>query len=309
MDTPNERSSHSVPTPRGGGAALVTVATIGLAIAIRTGMVGPRLSATLIGGMGFLALIGWRDDAVGLSARVRLLAQVAVAAWATWMLGGLPALRAGPFTITLGVAGYALGLLGIVWSINLFNFMDGIDGIAGSQAVLIFAIGAALLFFVGNAALGTAAAILAAASGGFLPWNWPPAKIFMGDVGSGALGYAVATLAVASENAGAVPLVAFGLLGGVFIVDATVTLARRMARGENPSVAHRSHAYQRLSRRWGSHRPVTMAAAALTLFLGALAYAVVTKPSLQIPGLVAGWGLLVGLLVAVERREPMFPKT
>ena len=198
-----------------------------------------------------------------------------------------------------------MSAIGIVWSINLFNFMDGIDGLAGSQSVLIFATGAMLLGGRGNYSLGAISAILAAASAGFLPWNWPAAKIFLGDVGSGAIGYAIAFIAIASENASSVPLVVFAIVGGLFVLDATVTLTRRFVRGSRLADAHRDHAYQRLARRWGTHRSVTIAAAGVTLALAALSTAGMIYPRLLLPSLVLGGALLLALLIALERHAPM----
>jgi Fuc2NAc and GlcNAc transferase len=258
--------------------------------------------------MAALAAIGWLDDTRGLRPRTRFASQLLVSVLTVWNLGGLPLVRMGGSALTLGPAGAVLAVVGLIWCINLFNFMDGIDGIAGSQAVLIFAFGAAALFALGHAPLGLVALIIAAASAGFLAWNWPPAKIFMGDVGSGPLGYLIGALAIASENAGALPMLAFALLGGVFIVDATVTLVRRVTRGHNPAVAHRDHAYQRLSRRWQGHLPVTLLALALTAAFGVVALMSAWRPGILVPALVASWVLLGALLLLLERSDPMFPR-
>jgi Fuc2NAc and GlcNAc transferase len=147
-----------------------------------------------------------------------------------------------------------------VWTLNLCNFMDGIDGIAASEAVFISCAGA-LLGLVGGGSheVGAVALVLALASGGFLCWNWPPAKVFLGDVGSGYLGYVVAVCALAAGRTNPVALWVWLILGGAFFVDATVTLIRRVLRGERVYEAHRSHAYQRLARRWRSHGKVTVA--------------------------------------------------
>jgi Fuc2NAc and GlcNAc transferase len=266
-----------------------------------------RREALILGlGMVVLAWTGWKDDTDGLKARTRIAIHVLVAAWTVYMLGGFPTLRVGLGQITLGVAGAAIAVLGMVWSINLFNFMDGIDGLAGSQAALIFGGVAPMLVAAGNRSLATIAIILAAASSGFLVWNWPPAKIFLGDVGSGALGYLIASLAVASENAGSVPAIAFGVVGGVFVVDSTVTLLRRLMRGHHPAKAHRDHAYQRLTRNWNSHRRVTLAAAGLTLSLVVLGGVATMHPALLLPILATSWASLAIVLVVIERRVPMF---
>jgi Fuc2NAc and GlcNAc transferase len=174
------------------------------------------------------------------------------------LLDGVPSLRILDWTIAPGWIGYVLGTLGITWTLNLFNFMDGIDGLAASQGTFI-ALGAVLLVAVaGPAAESVAApAVFGAACAGFLLWNWPPARIFMGDVGSGYVGYVVAVLAVAAARHSPVALFVWFILGGAFFVDATVTLIRRFMRRERLHEAHRTHAYQWLARRWQSHKRVT----------------------------------------------------
>jgi Fuc2NAc and GlcNAc transferase len=304
LDRPNERSSHVTPTPRGGGLAVLFAATIGLGVAAMLGLVTVGDAAILGVGMVALGVVGWLDDTRALRARSRLMAHLTVAIGTMWALHGLPAVRIGTGVVELGLAGYLLGVLGIAWSINLFNFMDGIDGFAGSQSVLIFGTGAWLLLLQGSLSLGTVSAILAAASAGFLVWNWPPAKIFMGDVGSGSIGYLVAALAVASENRGSVPILAFAIVGGVFVCDATVTLVRRLWRGDRVWEAHRDHAYQRLTRAWGGHRPVTLAALTVGLVLAGFAVLGTLRPSLLVVALLLSYLLLAALLLATERRAP-----
>jgi Fuc2NAc and GlcNAc transferase len=155
--------------------------------------------------------------------------------------------------------GSLFGLLALIWSTNLFNFMDGIDGIAGSETVFVAGAAAYLNFaHGGDPGLTAAMLVLAAATLGFLVLNWPPARIFMGDVGSGFLGFSLAVLGLSASRHGATPIEVFMILSGVFLVDATVTLFSRIARGDRWLEAHRSHAYQNLARRWQAHRPVTI---------------------------------------------------
>jgi Fuc2NAc and GlcNAc transferase len=265
LDIPNERSSHRVPTPRGGGAAIVITATIGFVLLLALHRIDFALFAALAGGL-VIAAVGFVDDRHRVSARVRLAAHIAAALWALGWLGGLPALPFGGHPVALGAFGTIIGVLGIVWVLNLFNFMDGIDGLAASEATFV-AWSGALLSAAAFAAAGVAAAavIFGASCLGFLSWNRPPAHIFMGDVGSGYLGYVLAVLALAAGRSNPVALWVWLILGGVFFVDATVTLVRRVVRGERVSQAHRSHAYQWLARRWGSHGKVTLAVLAVNL--------------------------------------------
>lgn len=268
LDVPNERSSHFVATPRGGGLAIVVAAMIAFVGLAWMGAMDSGLLYALLFGGGAVAIIGYFDDRRPLPARVRLPVHFVAALIALYWLGGLPDLQFGVVTVKFGVLGYALGTLGIVWVLNLFNFMDGIDGIAGSEAVFIGLGGAAMAALAGHdsstAVLGASLA-LAAACGGFLVWNWPPAKIFMGDVGSGFIGCVVAILAIAAARDNSVALLLWLMLGGVFFVDATITLVRRMALGQSAHEPHRTHAYQWLARRWSSHRRVTLTVLVINL--------------------------------------------
>lgn len=266
LDVPNARSSHKAVTPRGGGLATVVVTAVAwLALAIH-GPIPLRLFMALVVGGAAVAAVGFVDDRRPVPARLRLTVHLAAAIWALLCLGAPAALTLGSQSVSLGWMGVLLAVLGIVWFLNLFNFMDGIDGIAASEAIFIVCAGPLLMLPDGTASGVLAVALpLAASCCGFLLWNWPPAKIFMGDVGSGYLGYVIGVMVLAliryNPNAAWVWLI----LGGVFFVDATVTLIRRAARGERVAEAHRSHAYQWLARRHGSHRAVTMAVTVLNV--------------------------------------------
>jgi Fuc2NAc and GlcNAc transferase len=307
LDVPNHRSSHSVATPRGGGLAIATVTLLGAALISVRGLLPARLAIAIVGGGALIAAIGWLADGGGVWASSRALTHVVAAVWAVLWLGGLPALNLGGETVSLGWLGGALAVAGIVWATNLYNFMDGIDGLAGGEATMVGAFAGALLLVEGRSDLACAAWIVAAASVGFLAWNWPPAKLFMGDVGSGLLGFLFATLAVASENAGALPLLAWVILTAAFVVDATITLVRRVIRGERWYAAHRSHAYQRAVQAGRSHARVTSSVLLLNVALFALAAGGARWPAFLLPALAAAL-LLVGLAyLVVERECPMYP--
>ncbi len=259
LDVPNNRSSHSTPVPRGGGAAMVIAATCGWLVLWPFGWLPRNLLIALIIGGAAVAMVGLVDDRRKLGAGMRIAVHVAAALWALAWIGGVASLRLGNLTIEFGWVGYVLGLLGIVWALNLFNFMDGIDGIAASEISFICCAAALLgLISGGSSAVGAAALTLGAAACGFLTWNWPPARIFMGDVGSGYIGYQAALLAIAASRNSPTALLVWFILSGVFVVDATVTLIVRLLRGERVYQAHRTHAYQWLVRQWGSHKRVTV---------------------------------------------------
>jgi Fuc2NAc and GlcNAc transferase len=264
LDLPNARSSHTAPTPRGGGIAIVIASSVGLTLLGLLGAVPRAQIVTLLGGGISVAFVGFLDDRHRLPAIVRLLVHSAAAIWALTMVGGLPAIQIGDHLLRSGWDGFVLATLGIVWVLNLFNFMDGIDGIAAAEAIFVLGAGA---FLSGIGAAGVpvsnAALVLAAACLGFLIWNWAPARIFMGDVGSGYLGYVIGILAVISAHDDPTAVLSWLILGGVFFVDATVTLIRRLIRRERVYEAHRSHAYQWLARRWHSHSRATIAIMAI----------------------------------------------
>lgn len=305
LDVPNDRSSHTVPTPRGGGLAIVVAALAVIGAGAAFDLVPGRLALAVGVGGGAIALVGWVDDHRPLSARSRLVAQFAAAGFAVWLLGGLPVLDLGHVEVPLGPVGAVLSVVTLVWLTNLYNFMDGIDGLAGGEAVLVAGAGGALAAAVGAPGIAFAAWSVAAASAGFLVWNWPPARIFMGDVGSAFLGFAIGVLALASERGGAVPILVWLLLLGAFVFDATVTLARRALRRERLSAPHRSHAYQRLARSAASHRTATLATLGVGLALAALAAWAVTAPAMTVPAFGLGAVVLLVAYVVVERAAAM----
>jgi Fuc2NAc and GlcNAc transferase len=250
------------------------------------------LALALLSGGGVVAATGFLDDRRELSPRIRLLAHTAAALIATAALGAVPGmpLRAGA-VLAFGVLAVPLTLLATVWCVNLYNFMDGIDGIAAVEAICL-AVGAWLAVEAAGSDVSAVLLLgLAAVAAGYLAWNWPPAKIFMGDVGSGYLGFVVAVLTLYTSSRGPLNAWTWLVLFAVFVVDATYTVIARFLHGAKLSQAHRSHAYQKAARRWGGHRPVTLAVAAVNVcWLWPLAVLVTLRP---------GWGAaLSGLAVA-----------
>jgi len=270
LDIPNSRSSHTIPTPRGGGLAFVAVFLVGISLLFCLGALELRVFLALFGGGCLIAGVGWLDDRRGLSALVRLCFHFLAAIWAVSWLGGVPSLSMGFTELNLSCWGSVVAVVGLVWMINLYNFMDGIDGIAGIEAVSVSAT-AAILLWSQASNLGMSSLLLTVTVLGFLLWNWPPAKIFMGDVGSGFLGFVFAVLAIWSEKSGAVPLLIWLFLLSVFIVDATVTLVKRMIRGEKLYKAHRSHVYQLAVQAGYNHKQVTLTVLLINIMLGIVA--------------------------------------
>lgn len=277
IDFPNERSSHSTPTPRGGGLSIVIVVLIGtLMLAVSANVPWSVAGAIVVGGL--VAFIGYIDDRGNLSPMTRGIAHLISAIVGLALLGRMPPLDLGFTVLEWGWFGHLVGVVGIVWMTNLYNFMDGIDGLAASEAVFVFGVGGLLLASSGLTGLALLCALIVGSCVGFSRWNWPPAKIFMGDVGSGFIGYVIAIVAIASGNQG-FSLWVWLILVAVFFVDATVTLVRRVLRGEKWYSAHRSHAYQHLTQNWGSHLKVTLAIILLNLlWLAGLATLATIEP-------------------------------
>ena len=265
MDIPNARSSHSVPTPRGGGVAIVLSFLLALALVATTGSLDWPTSLALLGAGGFVALVGFLDDHGHIAARWRLLAHFLAAFWALGWLGGAPALDVFGAQFDLGWLGFALVAVYLVWLLNLYNIMDGIDGIASEEAICVCVGGALLYLLLGKPELALLPLMLAAAVAGFLYWNFPPARIFMGDAGSGFLGIVLGTMSIQAGWVDPALFWSWVILLGVFVVDATFTLVRRLLRGDKVYEAHRSHAYQYASRQFGRHLPVTLAVGGINI--------------------------------------------
>jgi Fuc2NAc and GlcNAc transferase len=304
MDIPNARSSHSVPTPRGGGVAIVLAFTLALFMLLLAGLMAPPVFVAIAGAGAVIAIIGFMDDHGHIAARWRLLGHFAASIWLLFWMGGLPAIEFFGHAFDLGWLGNVLAAFYLVWLLNLYNFMDGIDGIASVEAICV-CLGACLLYWVSGAAdLIWAPLLLAAAVAGFLFWNFPPARIFMGDAGSGFLGIVLGALSLQAAWASADMLWGWLILLGVFIVDATFTLFRRLLRGDKVYEAHRSHAYQYASRRFGSHLRVTSVVALINLlWLLPIALAVAQfglDPSL---GLILAYAPLVALAIKFRAGE------
>ncbi len=268
LDIPNPRSSHNTPTPRGGGVAIVLVFLLGFPYLYK---IGGMTSATLLAFCGtgiWVALVGFLDDHGHIAARWRLLTHFIGAIWGLYWLGGVPplAVSIGITQVELGWLEQIAGIFYLVWLLNLYNFMDGIDGLASIEAITV-CMGGILLILLGGGSDGQwlGLVLLAFIVAGFLWWNFPPAKIFMGDAGSGFLGIMLGLFSI--KAAWVMPQFFWSwlILLGVFVTDATWTLTRRFLQGEKVYEAHRSHAYQFASRFYGSHKKVSLAVGLINL--------------------------------------------
>jgi glycosyltransferase WbpL len=246
--------------------AIVVGVLAALPVLFSGGALDASLLWALVGGGGLVAVVGFLDDHGHVAARWRLLAHFAAAAWALIWLDGSPPLVVFGLMLEGGWVGAAIAAVYLVWLLNLYNFMDGIDGIAGVEAICVCVGAAALYVLTGHPDRLVGPLLPAAAAAGFLYWNFPPARIFMGDAGSGFLGIVLGILSLQAASVSPSFLWSWLILLGIFIVDATWTLFRRLLRGDRVYEAHRSHAYQHAALRCGAHLPVTLAVGGINLF-------------------------------------------
>lgn len=281
LDAPNERSLHTVPTPRLGGIAIVVVTLTASLIAWDSTSREVRVVVGLCAG---IALVGLRDDLRPMSARARLAIQVAVSVALLWLLG-TPTMSIAP-DVTLPVPSSVVGVLLVVWMVgvlNIYNFMDGMDGLAACQTIS-GAAALAVVLGVGTS-MSSLAVSLAASSVGFLALNFPPARIFMGDAGSTFIGLAFAALAVVGMHHG-IPITVSALPITPFLLDGTFTIIRRALRKEKIWTAHRSHLYQRAVQTGLGHRDVLLV---YVVWMGVAAAGAVLASSMGTAALAAAW--------------------
>ena len=301
VDIPNQRSSHSRIVARGGGIGFSGIFLLATVVLGLVGLMPGRAATGLAGGGIIVAITGWVDDRKGLTQVTRIVLHLVAATWAVVWLGPVPAL-AGGNPIWMWVSQIA-GVVAIAWMINLYNFMDGTDGIAGVEAVTVAVAGGFLCTLAGLAVTGHVYWLLAAVVGGFLLWNWPPAKIFMGDAGSGFLGFTFAALTLWSSAENVRLFWPCVILLSVFVADATATLLRRMLKREKWYMPHSSHAYQKLARRNG-HLPIAIGVAAINIgVLAPVAWLAWLYPALGFTLALAVNGTLAAVAVTVRDRS------
>lgn len=307
LDLPNDRSLHAQATPRSGG--------IGIVAGLAAGWV--MIAGVLPGGwwmpaaLALTAAVSFADDVRGLPPLLRILVHALAAAVLVLPADlGLTALQL-PGLIWQAPAWMlqGLSLLFVVWMVNLYNFMDGMDGFAGGMAGIGFATLALLGALAGAPGYTLAALVVCAAAGGFLPFNFPPARIFMGDLGSGSLGFIVAMFLLWADRRHLFPLWLGALVFSPFIVDATWTVVRRSLGGRRPWQAHREHFYQRLVQLGWGHGRTVLWGYALMLKCSLIAVACFCFTAVWVQGLLLGLTAAVYLALiaginAMERRRP-----
>jgi Fuc2NAc and GlcNAc transferase len=293
---PNERSLHDMPTPKGGGIAIVLTWYLGISILYFSGVIERNLFFALLSGV-LLAIVSLIDDIRGLKPAIRLIVQFITAIIAFYFLEGLRPLVMPQININYNYVVYPVAIIGMVWFINLFNFMDGVDGFASLEAIIVCAV-----FFVFSWNMSTI--LLISCVTGFLYWNWPKAEIFMGDVGSTQLGFILVVMGIYFHNTFEFSILNWIMLTSPFWFDATLTLLRRWRNGEKLSEAHRKHVYQRVVQAGFSHKKVNGFLILVNIFIVILIIFYREFKFLQIP--LFGLTLTVFYLLArnVDKRVP-----
>jgi Fuc2NAc and GlcNAc transferase len=308
IDIPNQRSSHTIPTPRGGGSIFIIIWFLLLIVFFSLGKIKLLSFTFLFAPSLLIAFVSFLDDNINLSARWRFLTQICAVVIALLLIGSVPILNIGFIELTW----QPLILLGLtifsLWSINLFNFMDGTDGISSVEA--LFVLGGQSFFFIDkhNTTMAHLLWFLCAAILGFLLWNWPKAKVFMGDVGSASLGLLIALIAICLQKYEQVPIILSLMLYGVFLFDATLTLIRRLFHKEKWYEAHKSHAYQRVHQAGFSHLKLLLGVIIINIIIVILTLVAFYWPHLTLYMALLELLILCIIYFAIEQRQPMYLK-
>jgi UDP-N-acetylmuramyl pentapeptide phosphotransferase/UDP-N-acetylglucosamine-1-phosphate transferase len=296
LDIPNERSSHISPVPRGGGLAIVIIWYIGISVLYYLKYIESSLYFALLSGI-LLAIISLIDDLISLKPVIRLSAQMITAIASFVFLKGINPVSIPGIEINSLIILSPLVIIGIVWFINLYNFLDGIDGYASLEAITI---AASMFIFTGS----LINIILIACILGFLYWNWPKAKIFMGDIGSTQLGFILIVLGIYFHNKSELSIINWIMLTSLFWFDATLTLFRRWRNNEKLSFAHRKHVYQRAVQSGLSHQKTIVLSIGINVIIASLVFISRKYIFLLIPSFIINMLFLYGITFLIDRKVP-----
>ncbi|MGB5766599.1 MAG: glycosyltransferase family 4 protein [Arenicellales bacterium] len=300
LDIPNNRSSHTVPTPRGGGLAIVIVLLLSGVVSLFLPQAPIDVLVCLLLATLAFSLLGWQDDKHDLPASVRFLIQLLIAVFASgWLLWAAVPGYSTSFAL---LALLLLSTLWIAWMANLYNFMDGIDGISAVESLILGATTSYWFAISGVASMAIICIAVAGASVGFMRWNWSPAKIFMGDVGSLALGAFFAIIAIIGTTRLDIPFLAFLILYAVYLADSGVTLLHRIIKKEKWWQAHRSHFYQRAVQSGFSHAQVSLSVMALNIIFAVLASLLIMGIINATAAMVVTMAILMPLMFLINSR-------
>ncbi len=304
IDIPNERSSHKTPIPKGGGVSIVLILNCTIMALFFYGKIELDLFISMLVGLFIVSLIGFIDDCKSLSILIRAFSYMLASIFSLYVIGGFLSVSINNYYFNLGSFGFVLGTIFMVWMTNLYNFMDGTDGLAGIQTICVSFFCGLLLYFSSHFYLGLILICLASATIGFLCWNWPPAKIFMGDVGSCAIGFLFGLLAIYTEKKGIVSISVWLILLAPFFGDATYTLLKRMINGEKWYKAHNSHAYQKLYQIGLSHRKLAVRLMVVNItVVWPLAYFAYSYKNIEFAMLLSAYCVIGMIWLAVQNKH------
>jgi Fuc2NAc and GlcNAc transferase len=303
VDTPNQRSLHQGSVPRGGGLVIIAMLVLSLII---LGLAFGRVTIFITFALLIFAWssLSWWDDRRDLSPRIRLLIQMLLTLVTLLAFGYVNSvqLSADHFINLLGM-GFVLTFVGVIWLANLYNFMDGMDGLAASQTIIASITLGVWFGYLGDVVIAVSSFVLAAASYGFLLWNWHPAKIFMGDVGSVGIGAFFATAIIYGNTRYQIPVLSCLLLFGVFVFDASTTIIRRTLCGEKIWLPHRSHYYQRLAELGFRHDQIVIGLIVVMLLCSVIATVSVVDRDRIVVAIIIELIALIGGAVLVVFKE------
>jgi Fuc2NAc and GlcNAc transferase len=303
-DVPNNRSSHDIPKPKGGGLSIVLILLITIGYLFFNHQIDSDISVSLLIGLSLVAVVGFIDDYKNLSISIRAVAYVLAAVVSIYLIGGVSALSINNYPVQLNEFGYLFAVLFVVWITNLYNFMDGTDGFAAIQTICVALFCGVLLFLSANTSYAILLFCLVASTLGFLYWNWSPAKIFMGDVGSCTIGFLFALLSLYTEKAEMLSISVWLILLAPFIGDATFTLFKRIINKEKWYKAHNSHAYQRLYRSGLTHSQLAIGLLGTNIIIiWPFAYFAHTYKNLELVMLILSYCIIGIIWISVQNKN------
>jgi Fuc2NAc and GlcNAc transferase len=296
IDIPNLRSSHTQPVPRGGGLAIAFAWYFGLIILFLLKQIPSYLFEALLCGIP-ITIMGFIDDLVSITPKLRIAVQVLCSSLAVYFLGGVGVVDLGFVILYDSLVFSIVAVIGIIWFTNLFNFLDGIDGYISAEIIFI----CLAVFFLLKLILPL---YLVAATAGFILLNWQPAKIFMGDVGSTLLGFTIGVFVVYYHNTTESSVIVWIILTSLFWFDATITLFRRMRMHEKLSEAHRKHGYQRIVQSGFSHQKTVVYSLIINFIVMGFAWLAIKFHSLDFVFLIVDVIYLYFVMRLIDKRFP-----
>jgi UDP-N-acetylmuramyl pentapeptide phosphotransferase/UDP-N-acetylglucosamine-1-phosphate transferase len=296
IDIPNLRSSHTQPVPRGGGLAIAFAWYLGIVILFISKQIPTYLFEALLWGIP-ITIMGFIDDLLSVTPKLRISVQVLCSSLAVYCLGGVGVVDLGFAILYDSLVFSIIAVIGIIWFTNLFNFLDGIDGYISAEIIFI----CLAVFFLLKLILPL---YLAAATAGFILLNWQPAKIFMGDVGSTLLGFTIGVFVVYYHNTTESSVIVWIILTSLFWFDATITLFRRMRNHEKLSEAHRKHGYQRIVQSGFSHQKTVVYSLIINFIVMGFAWLAIKFHSLDFVFLAVDVIYLYFVMRLIDKRFP-----